>query len=168
EYGGSIANRARFVIETVTAVSAAIGADKVGIRFSPYSTYNDMPHYSETSDTYIYLAEKLNDLGIGYLHLVENAEGLIPLSLKKEIGRKFTQTIILAGNYDRERAEDDLNTGLGNLAAFGRPFINNPDLITRFRNHWPLSENLDPSTFFSSTEVGYIDYQPYQDAAIAV
>ncbi|MET0242360.1 MAG: alkene reductase [Flavitalea sp.] len=168
EYGGSVENRSRFVIETVVAVSAAIGADKVGIRFSPYSAYNDMPAYSETSDTYLHLASKLNEIGIAYLHIVENSDGLIPVSLKKEIGKRFTQTIILAGNYTRERAEDDIKSGLANLIAFGRPFINNPDLVTRFRNNWPLADNLDASTFFSSDEKGFVDYQPYLETAILV
>jgi N-ethylmaleimide reductase len=168
EYGGSIENRSRFVLETATAVAAAIGADKVGIRISPFSEYNDLPAYDEAAATYLYLAEKLNETGIVYIHIVENADGLIPLALKKEIGHKFTQTILLAGNYNRERAEDDIHSGLGNLIAFGRPFINNPDLVTRFRNNWPLSENLDASTFFAGGEKGYLDYQPYQESAIAV
>ncbi len=168
EYGGSIANRSRFVLETVGAVIAAIGANKVGIRLSPFSQYNDMESYDEAAATYLYLAEKLNETGIVYLHLLENGEGMVPLNLKKEIGRLFSQTIILAGNYDRERAEDDIHSGLGNLIAFGRPFINNPDLVTRFKNNWSLSENLDPGTFFTPGEAGYIDYQPYQDNAIAV
>ena len=168
DYGGTIENRTRFVVETTAAVAAAIGADKVGIRISPFSTVNDMPAYDEAAATYLYLAEKLNEIGIVYIHLLENGDSLIPLTLKKEIGHKFTQTIILAGNYDRERAEDDIHSGLGNLIAFGRPFINNPDLVTRFRNNWPLSENLDASTFFAGGEKGYLDYQPYQDSAIAV
>ncbi len=168
DYGGSIEKRARFVLETIAAVVAAIGADKVGIRVSPFSGYNDMPAYDEAAATYLYLAEKLNETGIAYIHVVENADGLIPLAVKKDIGRKFTQTIILAGNYDRERAEVDIHSGLGNLIAFGRPFINNPDLVTRFRNNWPLSENLDATTFFAGGENGYLDYQPYQDSAIAV
>jgi N-ethylmaleimide reductase len=168
EYGGSIENRTRFVLETAAAVSAAIGTGKVGLRISPFSSYNDMPVYDEAAATYLYLAEKLNEIGIAYLHIVENSDNLIPVALKKEIGKKFTQTIILAGNYDRDRAAEDIKSGLANLVAFGRPFINNPDLVTRFRNNWSLSDNLDPSTFFSSDGKGYVDYQPYFDSAIAV
>ena len=168
EYGGSVENRTRFVIETAVAVSAAIGAERVGIRISPFSTYNDMPVYDETEATYLYLAEKLNETGMAYIHLLENGENMVPHSLKKAIGKRFTQTIILAGNYDKHRAAEDIKSGLGNLVAFGRPFINNPDLVTRFRNNWSLAENLDPSTFFSPGEKGYIDYQPYQDSVIAM
>jgi len=168
EYGGSVEKRSRFVLETVSAVSAAIGAERVGIRLSPFSSHGDMNLYDEIEATYLHLAQKLNEVGIAYLHLVENADGLIPHSLKKEIGRWFTQTIILAGNYDKERANADIKSGLANLIAFGRPFINNPDLVTRFRNNWSLSDNLDPTTFYSADEKGYLDYQPYQDTAIAV
>jgi N-ethylmaleimide reductase len=168
EYGGTIANRARFVLETITAVSAAIGAERVGIRLSPFSTVNDMPAYAETAETYTYLAEKLNESGIAYLHIVENAADLIPVSLKKEIGKKFSQTIILAGNYDKARAEQDIKSGLANVIAFGKPFLNNPDLVTRLRNNWPLAENLDFTTLFTPDEKGYTDYQPYQSTMIAV
>jgi N-ethylmaleimide reductase len=168
DYGGSIEHRSRFVIETAVAVSAAIGAERVGIRLSPFSTYNDMPVYDEIEATYLYLAQKLNETGMAYIHLLENGDKMIPHSLKKAIGKWFTQTIILAGNYDKERATEDIKSGLGNLIAFGRPFISNPDLVTRFRNNWGLADNLDPSTFFNGDEKGYIDYQPYQDSAIAV
>ena len=168
DYGGSVKNRARFVIETAVAVSAAIGAERVGIRISPFSIYNDMPVYDEIEATYLYLAQKLNETGMAYIHLLENGENMVPHSLKKAIGKWFTQTIILAGNYDKDRATEDIKSGLGNLVAFGRPFINNPDLVTRFRNNWSLADNLDPSTFFTADEKGYIDYQPYQDSAIAV
>jgi len=168
DYGGSIEKRIRIVHETVSAVSGAIGPDKVGLRLSPFSLANDMTVYSDTTETYLGVARKVNDIGIAYLHILENGEGAIPRALKKEIGKTFTQTIILAGNYDRDRAEDDIRSGLGNLIAFGRPFINNPDLVTRFRNNWPLSDNLDSSTFYNGDEKGYLDYRPYQDSAIAV
>ncbi|RYY13398.1 MAG: alkene reductase [Chitinophagaceae bacterium] len=168
EYGGSVENRTRFVIETAVAVSAAIGAERVGIRISPFSQYNDMPVYDEIEATYLFLAQKLNETGMAYIHLLENGENMVPHSLKKAIGKWFTQTIIVAGNYNKERATEDIKSGLGNLVAFGRPFINNPDLVTRFRNNWVLSDNLDASTFFTPDEKGYIDYQPYQDSAIAV
>lgn len=168
DYGGSIEKRARFVLETVAAVAAAIGYERVGLRISPYSPYNDMQAYPEIDQTYIHLAEKLDQMGIAYLHLLDNIEPGFPQSLKRSIGKKFSQTIILAGNYSKEKAEKDIESGLGNLVAFGRPFINNPDLVTRFRNNWQLSENLDPSTFFSAGEQGYIDYPVYQDNAIAV
>ena len=60
-----------------------------------------------------------------------------------------------------ERAETDLNSGLGDLVAFGRPFISNPDLVERFRNGWPLSKNPDSSLFYSPGEKGYTDYPVY-------
>jgi N-ethylmaleimide reductase len=127
-----------------------------------------MPAYSETAETYTYLADKLNETGIAYLHVVENAVDLIPVSFKKELGKKFSQTIILAGNYDKQRAEQDIRLGLANVIAFGKPFLNNPDLVTRLRNNWPLSDNLDVNTLFTPDEKGYTDYRPYQSTMIAV
>jgi N-ethylmaleimide reductase len=168
DYGGTVANRARFLLEVASAVSAAIGADRVGVRLSPFSAANDMPSYEEAGDTHLYLAEKLNETGIAYLHIVENGADLIPIAFKKAIGRKFSQTIILAGNYDKQRAEQDIKSGLANVIAFGRPFLNNPDFVTRLRNNWPLSDNLDVTTLFTPDEKGYTDYQPYQSSLIAV
>jgi N-ethylmaleimide reductase len=70
--------------------------------------------------------------------------------------------LILSGGYNLERAEIDLNNGLGDLISFGRPFINNPDLVERLRNNWPLSENLDSSLFYTPGEKGYTDYPVYE------
>jgi N-ethylmaleimide reductase len=168
EYGGTIEKRSRFILETIAAVGAAIGFNKVGIRLSPYSLVGDMQQYPEIDETYLYLAEKLDELGVTYIHLVDNTQNGLPSSLIRSMGKKFSQTIILAGNYTREKAAKALESGLGNLIAFGRPFINNPDLVTRFKNNWPLGENLNVTTFFSAGVEGYIDYPAYQDDAIAV
>lgn len=168
EYGGNIERRARFILEVATAVSAAIGPDKVGIRLSPHSAVNDMHDYLETEEGYLYLAEQLDQIGLAYLHIVDNtAEGLSS-SFLRSIGKKFSQTLILAGNMSKQKAERVLESGLGNLVAFGRPFINNPDLVTRFKNNWPLAENPDTSRFYSNGKEGYIDYPAYQDENILV
>jgi len=160
-YGGSIENRCRFVIEVADVVAEAIGNDKTAIRLSPYGTAGDMPHYPEIEETYKYLAERLINLGIAYLHLVDHSAlgaPTVPGSIKELIRNIFTKTIILSGGYSLERAESDLQTGSGNLIAFGRPFINNPDLVERFMNNWPLSTDL----FYTSDENGYTDYPPYK------
>jgi N-ethylmaleimide reductase len=164
-YGGSIENRCRFVIEVATEVAAAIGKDITGIRLSPYGVASDMPHYPEIEATYHYLSEQLNQLGIAYIHLVDHsAMGApeVPLAIKKLIRNNFKNTIILAGGYDFEHAETDIQSGLGDLIAFGRPFINNPDLTERMRNNWPLSEVLNMDQFYSADEKGYTDYPVYK------
>jgi N-ethylmaleimide reductase len=165
-YGGSIENRCRFVLEVVTAVAEAIGKDKTAIRLSPYGVASDMPHYPEIDATYTYLSEQLNNIGITYIHLVDHsAMGAppVPVDLKKKIRHIFKNTIILSGGYDKERAEADIESGLGDLVAFGRPFINNPDLVERFKNNWPLSSDLKMDLFYSADEKGYTDYPVYSN-----
>jgi N-ethylmaleimide reductase len=164
-YGGSIENRSRFVLEVAEGVAEAIGKDKTGIRLSPYGVASDMPHYPEIDATYKYLAENLNRLGIAYIHLVDHSSmgaPSVPVELKKLIRSIFRNTIILSGGYDLERAEADINSGLGDIIAFGRPFINNPDLVDRFRNGWPLSNELDFNLFYTPGEKGYTDYPVYK------
>ena len=165
-YGGSIENRSRFVLEVVTAVAEAIGKAKTGIRLSPFGVASDMPHYPEIDATYTYLAEKLNSIGIVYIHLVDHSAmgaPAVPHEFKKKIRGIFKNTIVLSGGYDKERAESDIESGLGDLVAFGRPFINNPDLVERFRNNWPLTSDLNMDLFYSADEKGYTDYPVFSN-----
>jgi N-ethylmaleimide reductase len=164
-YGGSIENRCRFVIEVVTAVAEAIGKDKTGIRLSPYGVASDMPHYPEIDDTYNYLSKELNKIGIAYIHLVDHsAMGAppVPIEIKKTIRKNFRNCLILCGGFDQESAELAIASGLADLVAFGRPFINNPDLVERFKNDWPLSQYLNADLFYTADEKGYTDYPFYQ------
>ncbi len=164
-YGGNIENRCRFVIEVVTAVAEAIGKGKTGVRLSPYGVASDMPPYPEIDATYKYLAEQLNNLGIAYIHLVDHSAmgaPIVPMELKKLIRNIFKNTIILSGGYDKERAEADIQSGLGDLVAFGRPFINNPDLVERLKNNWSLSQDLHMDLFYTADEKGYTDYPFYK------
>ena len=165
-YGGSIENRCRFVLEVATAVAQAIGKDKTAIRLSPYGVASDMPHYPEIDATYNYLSEQLNKLDIAYIHVVDHsAMGApeVPAELKKLIRSNFKNAIIVSGGYEKERAETDIQSGLGDLVAFGRPFINNSDLVERMHNNWPLSTSLNMDLFYSADEKGYTDYQSYKN-----
>ncbi len=165
EYGGSIENRCRFVLETAKAVVGAIGKDRVGIRVSPYGVASDMKHYPEIDQTYAYLAEKLNEIGITYIHVVDHsAMGApsVPKEVKSLIKSKFSNTLILSGGYQLDAAEKDLVENNADLVAFGRPFINNPDLVDRLKNSWELSSDLDVNTFYTPGEQGYIDYPFYK------
>ena len=164
-YGGSIENRCRFVIEVVTEVAAAIGRDKTGIRISPYGIASDMPLYPEIDATYKYLCKKLNELDIAYVHIVDHSSmggPVVPMDMKKMIRSTFKNTIILSGGYGLERAEADLESGLGDLVAFGRPFINNPDLVERLEKYLPLSQNLRMDLFYTNGSEGYTDYPKYK------
>lgn len=170
-YGGSIENRTRFVLEVAREISEAIGKDKVGIRLSPHGAAGDMPAYAEVSETYAYLAEELNKIGIAYVHVVDHSSlgaPEVPLQLKKNLRDKFKGTFILAGGYDSHTAEQHLSDGLADLIGFGRPFINNPDFVERITNNLPLNPILDASTFYTATEKGYTDYPVYAEEAISI
>ena len=164
-YGGSIENRCRFVIETAIAVIKAIGAEKTGIRLSPYGVNSSMAPYPEIDDTYNYLAEQLNALQLTYIHLVDHSAmgaPVVPDSIKQSIRQKFNQTLILSGGFDLNRANHDLEAGKADLIAFGRPFMNNPDLVNRMQSGFALNEKLDQSTFYAAGPEGYTDYQVYK------
>jgi len=165
KYGGSIENRCRFVLEVVAAVAETIGKERTGIRLSPYGVASDMPHYPEIDETYTYLSEELNKLGIAYLHIVDHsAMGApeVPLEIKKVIRTRFKNSIILSGGYDVERADADIESGLADLIAFGRPFINNPDLVNRLEKKLALSTDLKMDLFYTPGEKGYTDYPAYK------
>jgi N-ethylmaleimide reductase len=165
KYGGSIENRCRFVLQVIGAVAETIGKEKVGVRLSPYGIASDMPHYPEIAETYTYLAEELNKLGIVYLHLVDHSPmgaPEVPPEIKEIIRTHFKNALILSGGYDRDRAEAEINNCHADLIAFGRPFINNPDLVKRMKNHWPLSHELNMDQFYSADEKGYNDYPVYE------
>jgi len=160
-YGGNIENRCRFVIEVADAVADAIGKEKTGIRLSPYGVASDMPHYPEIEATYDYLSKQLNTLSIAYIHIVDHSAmgaPAVPLSIKQLIRNNFTNTIILCGGFDKESAEAAIESGLADLAAFGRPFINNPDLVERMKNNWDLSKDLHMDLFYTADAKGYTDY----------
>ncbi len=163
-YGGSIENRCRFVIEVAAAVAGAIGKDKTAIRLSPYGIASDMHHYPEIDATYKYLAEQLSNIGIAYIHIVDHSASggsAVPLETKQLIRDAFKNTLILAGGYDPAKAEADIQSGLGDLVAIGRPFLNNPDLVARYQNNWPVSADLQMNLLFSADEKGYTDYAVY-------
>lgn len=159
-YGGSIENRTRFAIETAKKVGEAIGFDKTAIRLSPYGASNGMEIFNDLEDSYSYLATKLGKLGIVYIHVVDHSSFGTPTvteSVKTKIQKSFGGTIIASGGFDKEKAESVLNENKGDLVAFGRPFISNPDLVYKFENDLQLTEP-DYDTFYTPGEEGYLDY----------
>lgn len=161
EYGGGIDRRCKFVLDVVKGVADAIGKDKTGIRLSPYGVASDMPPYPDIEITYEYLAAALNDLDIAYIHLVDHSAigaPAVPLSIKEKIRAVFKNTIIQCGGFDQAAAERAIETALTNAAAFGRPFINNPDLVERFKKGQTISDKLNTDAFYSADEKGYTDY----------
>jgi N-ethylmaleimide reductase len=159
-YGGSIENRARFVLEVADAAIKAIGKDRVGIRLSPFGVFNDMPLYPEMEADYTYLAQQLNAAGLVYVHLLDHSAGgapPVPASIKAKFRSAFKRGLILAGGYDAARAESDLSAGKGDLIAVGKPFLANPDLVTRWKAGAALNAP-DFGTFYTPGPKGYIDY----------
>ena len=160
QYGGSIENRTRFALEVVDASISAIGKEKVGIRLSPFGVFNDMPLYPEMEADYTYLAQQLNARGLLYIHLVDHsAMGApeVPESMKATFRNEFKGNLILSGGYDAVRAESDLAAHKCDLIAVGRPFLANPDLVTRWKTNAELN-GPDFSTFYVPGPKGYIDY----------
>nr|WP_290224746.1 alkene reductase [Trichocoleus desertorum] len=163
EYGGSIENRARFLLEVTEAVVSVWGGDRVGVRLAPSGSFNDMSD-SDPVATFSYVAEALNRFNLAYLHIVEpraddNFTAGTPASrLTTGYFRSiFKGTLIAAGGFDRESGNAVIANGEADLVAYGRLFIANPDLPERFAIDAPLNP-ADRSTFYGGDERGYIDY----------
>jgi N-ethylmaleimide reductase len=159
-WGGSVPNRIRFALEVAKKVGEAIGFDRLGIRISPYGAFNDMKEDPETENVYQTLAYELGKLGILYIHTVDHSSMGAPEvkpSVKRKIRESFKGNVILSGGYDVGRAEADLVEKKGELVAFGRPFISNPELAKKLRDGTELKAP-DPSTFYTPGEKGYTDY----------
>lgn len=170
DYGGSIENRARLLLQATRAVVDAVGGGKVGIRLSPVSPANDIVD-SNPQPLFEYVVRQLAPLGLAYLHLVEGSTGW-----EREVqGRPFDYVALrqayrgaggrgawmVNNGYTRELAEQALASG-ADMVAFGRPFIANPDLVRRLHENVPLNTP-DSKTFYGGGEKGYIDYPALAD-----
>jgi N-ethylmaleimide reductase len=171
-YGGTLQNRLRFLREIVHAVSEAVGADRLGVRFTPLFTSTDQDRVyiglveEDPHETYIEAIKVLEEAGVAYLSIAEadwdNAPDL-PEAFRREVRSTFSGRIIYAGRYTAERGARLVEAGLADMIAIGRPFIANPDLPTRIENGWPLNE-VNPATLYGGTESGYTDYPTYAES----
>jgi N-ethylmaleimide reductase len=160
EYGGSSEGRNLFALEVARAAVAAIGPERVGIRLSPHGAFNGTGPYEGVDAQYLALASDLSSLRLGYVHLVNHSSmgaPPVPRTLEDGIRAAFKGTLILSGGYDRDRAEADLVAGRGDLVAFARPFISNPDLVRRLQEGAALAPP-NPATFYTPGAAGYTDY----------
>jgi len=157
QYGGSIENRARLILQIAAKTAAAIGKEKLGIRFSPYSYLGDLKPYDpeETHETYTYLAKELDMIGLTYIHISGNPA--IPQKTFDAIRSNFTNTIILCNGITPDNAQDILQKGFADIVAFGRSFLANPDLVDRIEDHAPLNA-VDFTTLYTPGQKGYTDY----------
>ncbi len=160
QYGYSMENRSRFALEVAQKVADAIGKEKTGIRLSPYGAFNDMEQFEGMEDTFEYLAAEIDKIGLAYIHIVDHSAMGAPEvkdSVKVKMRNAFTGTFIVSGGFDKETAESALQAGKGDLVAFGRPFLANPDLVYRYENDLPMND-LNMDTFYTPGEEGYTDY----------
>jgi N-ethylmaleimide reductase len=160
-YGGSIENRARFMLEAMEAMAGAWDARHLGVKLSPSATFYGQSD-SSALDTYGYLVDALNGLGTGYIHVMEpNPDDLKTGRVLEHptaaLRPRFRGTVITNGGYDREKGEAALRAGAADLVSFGAKFIANPDLPRRFAEDAPLNA-ADYATFYGSGPGGYTDY----------
>ncbi len=159
-HGGSIGARNRLALDVTRAVVLAIGPDRVGIRISPYGVFNDTGTFPEVRAQYLALAKSLSALGLLYIHLVDHSSmgsPPVPDEFKLSLRASFDGLLILCGAFDHASAERALLDQRGDLVAFGRPFLANPDLVERMRKHAPLNVP-DMKTFYVPGPKGYTDY----------
>ncbi len=161
EYGGSVENRARFVLEVMERLVGIWGDGRVGIRLSPTLAYNGMVD-SDPLATFSHLIDKLNALPLAYLHLMRATPDAArfpswPQDTVATFGPMFRGPLIVNGGYDRDAAELVVQGGAAHAVSFGAPFVSNPDLVHRFAAGAPLAAG-DRSTFYGGGEKGYVDY----------
>lgn len=174
EYGGTIENRARFLLEVVEAIVSVWGGDRVGVRVSPNGTWGGMGD-SNPAALFSHVAEQLNQFGLAYLHVVdprivnnvEREEGYVAPVAAGQLSKIFKGSVLAAGGFTREDAENTLQKGDADAIVFGRFFIANPDLVERFKNGYTLNA-YDRETFYGGDERGYTDYPFYQGQAAAL
>lgn len=164
QYGGSINNRLRFLLETLDAIGAQVGGNRVGVRISPFGRLYDMARYDDEAETWVTLAGELNTRTLAYVHLSDQltigAEKM-PDGFATSFCKTFRGTLIAAGGFDKFSGANALDSGELDLVAIGRPFIANPDLVERMKNDWPLATP-DRATFYGNSGAkGYTDYPSY-------
>ncbi|KAK9852132.1 hypothetical protein WJX84_008064 [Apatococcus fuscideae] len=163
EYGGSIENRCRFALEIAAAVCKEVGAERVGIRLSPYGQFGDVDD-DKPNETNIYLTEQLNKFGLAYIHFVEpRIAGNTDCDVRHEsyntehFRKIWNSTFISAGGYNRERAIEAVQSNHTDLVCLGRHYLANPDLPRRWRENKPLNK-YNRDLFYTQGNEGYLDY----------
>ncbi|MFJ2363300.1 alkene reductase [Pseudomonas sp. NPDC087697] len=161
-YGGSVENRARFVLEVLAALSTEIGSDRVGVKVSPEMNFNDIVD-TNPRETYTYLVEQLRGLNLAYLHVTLFGASIDYHALLRPL---FDGSYLIGGGLDQRSAESLIADGRADAAVFGSAFLANPDLPERFRTGAELNVP-DKDTFYAPGAQGYIDYpalSPAQNA----
>jgi len=165
QYGGSVENRLRLLAEVIETVSKVFASDRVGVRLSPYGTFNDISD-SDPIGLFTAVIQKLNTYHLAYIHMIEprstSAGGGDQVNegapITSELFRAAYQgKFITAGGYDQALGEKVLEEDLADAVAYGRIYISNPDLVERFKQNAPLNP-YNRATFYGGQEEGYTDY----------
>jgi N-ethylmaleimide reductase len=173
-YGGSIENRARLLLEVTQAAVDVCGANRVGVRLSPYGIANDSGE-PDPMPLYTHVVEKLNPLGLAYLHFIEprsSGAGRAEVNWQNVPSAMvlfrpiWKGKLIAAGGFTGQTADDAIAQGHADAVAFGRIFISNPDLPRRLQHGYPLTP-YDRKTFYGGDVAGYTDYPEYDERAKA-
>ncbi len=164
QYGGTPENKYRFLREVLAAVLEVWPSERVGVRLSPNGIFNDMGS-EDFRETYLYVIKELNKLDLGYVHIMDGlAFGFHnkgePMSLA-EFREHYDGIIIGNCGYNKDDAAQRIAEGTADIAAIGRPYITNPDLVERWQNDWPLTPYEDMSLWYTDGAEGYTDYPPY-------
>jgi N-ethylmaleimide reductase len=159
-FGQGIEGRNQFALKVATAVVMAIGPERVGMRLSPYGVFNGTGEFPAVEPQYLALVTKLSALKLLYIHLVDHSSmgaPPVPAHLKRKLRNGFKGLCILSGGFGKDAAETALRENSGDLVAFGRPFLANPDLVARMQKNAPLNKP-DDKTFYTPGPRGYTDY----------
>jgi N-ethylmaleimide reductase len=166
-YGGALANRSRFLREVVDAVAAAIGADRLGVRISPFGVLNDMQD-PEPRAIFHHVLAAMDPVDLAYLHIIRpvvsgNQDSDTGRALRDpvlDVREHYRGPVIVAGAVEVAEGDGLIDSGLADAIAFGRWFVSNPDLPERLRRQWPIAE-ADRATFYTQERQGYVDYPTY-------
>jgi N-ethylmaleimide reductase len=154
DYGGSVENRCRFVLEVLAAMQSVDGGGRVGMRISPDNPFNDLSD-ENPQETFEFLLGGVAELGLAYLHAMRMPKGRVNnIALGQ---RFFGDRLIVNNGYDLEQASAVIASSAASAVSFGRPYVANPDLVERFRAAAPLAP-FDPSTLYAGGAQGYCDY----------
>jgi len=159
-YGGNAEGRMKLLLDVASECVKKIGGGRLGVRVSPYGAFNDTGAFDGVDEFYADLAGRLSKIGILYIHVVDHSSQGAPAvspEVKRLIRERFAGAYILSGGYDAQRAERDLADKKGDLVAFGRPFLSNPDLVDKLASG-AAPRAPEPNTFYTPGAAGYTEF----------